>query len=85
MEFVNMCHKNTKLGEFPVNEYAVYKGESLICIGTIKECAKHMKVLPNTVRFYTTPTYQRRLDKRKNPRNYITVIKLEDDDKFENQ
>jgi hypothetical protein len=63
-----------------VKEYAVYKGESLICIGTIVECAKHMGVLPETVRFYLTPTYQKRLAKRKNPKNYLTVTKLEDDD-----
>jgi hypothetical protein len=62
-----------------LNEYAVYKGETLICIGTIKECAKHMGVLPETVKFYTTPSYQKRLSKRKNPRNYLTVTKLEDD------
>ncbi|MEH6848583.1 hypothetical protein [Bacillus pseudomycoides] len=61
-------------------EYAVYKGESLICIGTIQECAQHMGVLPQTVRFYTTPAYQRRLAKRKNPRNYLTVTVLEEDE-----
>jgi hypothetical protein len=63
-----------------VKEYVVYKGESLICIGTIKECAEHMGVLPETVKFYTTPTYQKRLAKRKNPRNYLTVTKLVDDE-----
>jgi hypothetical protein len=61
-------------------EYAVYKGETLICIGTIQECSQHMGVLPETVKFYTTPTYQRRLEKRKNPRNYITVTKLDDEE-----
>ncbi|HDX9587611.1 TPA: hypothetical protein ROX98_000526 [Bacillus pseudomycoides] len=63
-----------------LKEYVVYKGESLICIGTIKECAQHMGVLPATVRFYMTPSYQRRLDKRKKARNYLTVTKLEDDE-----
>lgn len=61
-------------------EYAVYKGDSVVCIGTLNECAVYMGVLPETVRFYTTPTYQKRVAKRKNPRNYITVIKLEDDE-----
>ncbi|EOP68309.1 hypothetical protein KOW_03518 [Bacillus cereus VDM006] len=32
-------------------EYAVYKGESFICIGTIQACAHHMGVLPATVRY----------------------------------
>lgn len=62
-----------------LKEYAVYKGENMICMGTVKECAKHMGVLPETVRFYTTPTYRRRVERRKNPRNYITVIDLDDD------
>ncbi|MBO1583032.1 hypothetical protein [Bacillus sp. XF8] len=61
-------------------EYVVYKGESLICIGTIKECAQHMGVLPETIYFYKTPAYQRRLAKRKKARNYITVTELEEDE-----
>ncbi|MEN1938906.1 hypothetical protein AAIE21_26100 [Paenibacillus sp. 102] len=62
-----------------LKEYAVYKGEPLVCIGTIQECAQHMGVLPETVRYYTTPAYQRKLAKRKRARNYLTVTKLEED------
>ena len=61
-------------------EYAVYKGEKFICIGTAKECAEHMGVLEATIKFYLTPTYQRKIAKRKNPRNYITVEKLEEEE-----
>lgn len=68
------------MGAKKFREYAVYKGDSFICIGTLKECAEHMGVLIDTVRFYTTPTYQRRLAKRKNPKNYITVTELSEDD-----
>ena len=60
------------------NEYAVYKGDTLLAIGTAVECAEELNVLPDTIKFYTTPTYQRRLAKRKNPRNYRVVIKLDD-------
>ncbi|MED2846550.1 hypothetical protein [Bacillus toyonensis] len=60
-----------------LKEYVVYKGESFVCIGTAKECAQHMGVLPATVRFYTRPAYQRRIANRKNARNYITVTELE--------
>ncbi|MDR4328304.1 hypothetical protein [Bacillus pseudomycoides] len=63
-----------------LKEYAVYKGESLICIGTIQECAQHMGVFPEAVYFYTTQAYQRRLSERKNPRNYLTVTELEGDE-----
>jgi hypothetical protein len=63
-------------------EYAVYKGDSFICMGTVKECAEHMNVLPDTVKFYTTPSYEKRIEKRKKARNYITVIKLDDEGEF---
>ncbi|MGD2278278.1 hypothetical protein [Bacillus wiedmannii] len=62
-----------------LKEYVVYKGESLLCIGTIQECANYMSVLPATVRYYTTPAYQRKLAKRKRARNYLTVTVLEED------
>lgn len=61
-------------------EYAVYKGESLVCIGTMQECARHMGVLPETVYFYTTQAYKRRLAKRKKAKNYLTVTELEDEE-----
>ncbi|HFO0458950.1 TPA: hypothetical protein ACHIFS_002549 [Bacillus paranthracis] len=60
-------------------EYVVYKGELFVCIGTIKECAQHMGVLPETVKYYTTPAYQRKLAKRKKSRNYLTVTELDED------
>jgi hypothetical protein len=63
-----------------MKEYAVYKGDSFLCMGTVNECAEHMGVLPETVRFYTTPTYQKRVNQRKNPKNYITVTVVEDDE-----
>lgn len=62
------------------NEYVVYKGETLICIGTRKECAAHMGVKTETLRGYNKPAYQRLLAKRKNARNYLTVEKLVDDE-----
>ena len=65
-----------------LKEYAVYKGENLVCIGTAKECAAEMGVLPETIKFYTTPTYQKRLARRKksSAAGYLTVSKLEEDE-----
>jgi hypothetical protein len=60
-------------------DYAVYKGEEIVCVGSLKECAERMGVKKETVKFYTTPTYRRRIAKRKRARNYITVIKLEEE------
>lgn len=63
-------------------EYAVYKGEQFLCIGTAEECAEELGVKPETIKFYTFPTYQRRLAKRKRTSSvgYITVTELEDDE-----
>lgn len=57
-------------------EYAVYKGEKLLGIGTIKELAEILNVKIETVRFYNTPTYKKRVKKGKNRRE---LIKIEDD------
>lgn len=64
----------------PVTEYVVYRGEDLLCMGNAKECAEQLDILPASFRFYLTPSYQRRIAKRKNARNYIEVIRLEDED-----
>lgn len=60
-----------------MKEYAVYKGDDLLCMGTVQECAENLGVKTETIRYYLTPAYQRRLAKRK-ARNYRTVICLED-------
>ena len=41
-------------------EYALYKGEELIAMGTKKEIAKQLGVSPSTVGYYGTPVYSRR-------------------------
>jgi hypothetical protein len=69
---------HTRERRFGKMDYAVYKGEELLCIGTIKECAEHLGVKRETIRYYTYPAYMRRLAKRKRARNYITVTKLDD-------
>lgn len=53
-------------------EFAVYKGEELLIIGTAEECAIELKVQPGYIQWLTTPTAKRRLAKRKNP-NKCTV------------
>lgn len=57
-------------------EYAVYKGEQLLCIGTADECAKELKVKPEYIQWLTTPTAKRRLAKRKHPERCIVADKL---------
>lgn len=57
-------------------EYALYKGEDCLAMGTIKEIAKQQNVKERTILFYGTPTYQKRRAKGK---NYKVLIKLEED------
>ena len=43
-------------------EYAVYKGDKFLFVGTIKECAEHFKVKRDTVIFWATPSNFKRIE-----------------------
>lgn len=57
-----------------IKEYALYKGEECLAIGTIKEIAEKMKVGYKTIYFYTMPTYKRRC---KNSKKRLTMVCLD--------
>ncbi len=59
-----------------MNEYALYKGEQMIAIGTVKEIAADCGVKPSTIRFYQSKAYQRRSKSEVN--NRLQLIKIED-------
>ncbi|MCT6927408.1 MAG: hypothetical protein M3Z89_05130 [Lysinibacillus fusiformis] len=59
-----------------MNEYALYKGDQMVAIGTVKEIAADRGVKPNTIRFYMSGAYQRRSESEVN--NRLQLIKLED-------
>jgi len=61
-----------------MKEYALYKGEEILSIGTIKEIAEELNILPDTVRFYKTNTYKNRLSKRK-VKNARELVVLDED------
>lgn len=63
-----------------MSEFAVYKGDELISVGTAKECAEHMGVTPKYIRWMTTPTGQKRLASRKHPERCTYAVRLEDDE-----
>lgn len=46
-------------------EYAIYKGENLLAIGTERQLARDLGVKIETIKFYRSPAYARRLAKRK--------------------
>lgn len=41
-------------------EYALYKGEELLAIGTKREIAEQLGVSASTIGYYGTPVYARR-------------------------
>lgn len=43
-------------------EYAIYKGEKEIFVGTIEECVKHFGVKRNTIHFWASPANIKRAD-----------------------
>ena len=46
-------------------EFALYKGEELIAMGTKREIAEQLSVSPSTVGYYGTPVYVDAPAKRK--------------------
>lgn len=58
------------------NVYVIYKGDKFIDLGTKKELAKKLNVTPQTIYFYTTPSYQKRI---KDYSKKMIVIKIEND------
>lgn len=57
-------------------EYALYKGDELLAIGTLKELSDKFNVKKETIKFYSSPSY---LKRRKNSKsgNYRIVVKLD--------
>ena len=61
------------------SEYALYKGDEFIAIGTAQELAKLMNVKVETITFWSTPTYHKRI---KNHNVATIVIKMEEEDDY---
>lgn len=64
-------------------EYAIYRGDELLIIGTKSQCAESLKVKPETISYYCTPTYHRRLERRKNIDNSLIGVKIEIDESMQ--
>ena len=61
-------------------EYAVYKGDEFICIGTKQELAKRFNVSINTVRFWSSSANHRRIARRKGGNSQGKLaIRIEDE------
>ena len=55
-------------------EVTIYRGDDIIDHGTIKDVAERRGIRKDTIYWYTTPTGQRRADKRKDQSKTLRVI-----------
>ena len=53
-------------------EYALYKGDVFLMIGTIKEIADNLNIKEKSVMFFNSPTYQ----KRNKGNNHKILVRL---------
>ncbi len=60
-------------------EYALYKGEELLSIGTIEEIASDIGTSVQNVKYYNTNAYKRKLAKRKRGINHRVLVEIEED------
>jgi len=59
-----------------MNEYAIYKGDEMLAMGTLQECAAKLNIKPESIMYYKTPTYQKRTNEKTGRR--LVVLKEED-------
>lgn len=61
-----------------IKEYALYKGDKFIDIGTKEYLAKLLNVRKETIEFYASPTQLKR-----NKDNCYVVVRIDDDEREE--
>lgn len=54
-------------------EYALYRGDEFIIVGTIKEIAEYQHTTEKTIRFYSSPTYKKRA------KNAYALVRVDDE------
>lgn len=62
-----------------MKEYALYKGDQIIAVGTANQIAEEIGVKPETVYYYKSPSYQRRVS-GKNGRVLVDIDEDESED-----
>lgn len=46
-------------------EYALYKGDELLGVGTVEELSKELGIKKTTLHFYASPAYEKRTNSEK--------------------
>lgn len=63
-----------------MKEYALYKGDDLLAIGTVEEIAKETGTKIGTIKYYRSPCYRRRFERRNAlHRNVRILVPLDDE------
>lgn len=57
-------------------DYALYKGEQMVAVGTVREIAEERGVKQETIRFYQSGAYERRSKSKIN--NRLKLIRIDD-------
>lgn len=64
----------------PKRDYALYKGEAILAVGTITEIAEQLGVPEKRVAFYLTKSYQKRLEGRKRTKSARYMVDITEED-----
>lgn len=73
----NLIRDEIEVIQLAKAEYALYKGDKFIDIGTADELAKKRNVSKRMIYYLSTPTYKRKLKKRKKNKNALFVEKID--------
>jgi len=61
-------------------EYALYKGDDLLGMGTAKELAELRGCNISSIRYLGSPAYRRKIEKRGNSWNTLALILFDEED-----
>lgn len=67
-----------------MKDYALYKGDEFLCVGSLLEVANYHGVKPTTISYLASKAYLRKLEKRKNHDSALIAIRLMDGDDEQN-
>lgn len=70
------------MGKYDNREYAVYKGDDLLAIGTVSELAKALDIKESTVKWYLSPKNNRLAKETPTSKVFILIEYDEDEDDY---
>ena len=62
-----------------LSEYALYRGDELLGVGTVRTLAKELGYEQSYIKWLKTPTYKKRVAARKYSNRAMALVEIEDD------